>query len=226
MIKAIFCDFYGTVVHEDDEPICAITERIYQSGNAKSTKEIGIFWWQCFSELCTKAYGENFRSQRELELQSLQNTLDYFNASANAEELSRPQFEYWTKPPIFQDTKSFFDKCPVPIYIVSNIDTADLTAALDFHDLIPTGYMTSEKARSYKPNKEIFSLALRKFKLSSNEVIHIGDSVTSDVLGARAAGITSVWINRKGRIIPQEVEHWQPDLISVVNWLMKWEGRE
>ena len=32
MLKALFCDFYGTVVFEDSEPIHTIVERIYQSG--------------------------------------------------------------------------------------------------------------------------------------------------------------------------------------------------
>ena len=29
----------------------------------------------------------------------------------------------WVKPPIFEDSKEFFEKSPIPIYIVSNIDT-------------------------------------------------------------------------------------------------------
>lgn len=31
-------------------------------------------------------------------------------------------FEHWIKPPIFEDAEQFFETCPVPIYIVSNID--------------------------------------------------------------------------------------------------------
>ncbi|MBO7396388.1 MAG: HAD family hydrolase [Ruminococcus sp.] len=37
------------------------------------------------------------------------------------------------------------------------------------------------------------------------EVIHIGDSLSSDIEGARNAGIGAVWINRGGRNVPQGV---------------------
>jgi 2-haloacid dehalogenase/putative hydrolase of the HAD superfamily len=40
---------------------------------------------------------------------------------------------------------------------------------------------------------------LNKFDVSSSEVIHIGDSLTSDVKGAKAVGIDAVWLNRNGR---------------------------
>jgi len=33
MVKAIFCDFYGTVVLEDDEPIGEITQKVFVSSN-------------------------------------------------------------------------------------------------------------------------------------------------------------------------------------------------
>lgn len=222
MIKAIFCDFYGTVVFEDDEPIRSIVERIYQTGNANSTKEIGEFWWKRFSELCAEAYGDRFRSQRELELQSLQDTLDRFHSADSVVELSKPQFEYWIKPPIFKDAKQFFEKCPVPIFIVSNIDKADLQTALTYHGLNPAGIVTSEDARAYKPRNEVFALALRKFGLASDEVVHIGDSVTSDVLGAKSVGIQSIWLNRKGKAVPPDVTDQVADLLGVIKCLAEY----
>ncbi|MBQ5311717.1 MAG: HAD hydrolase-like protein, partial [Oscillospiraceae bacterium] len=38
------------------------------------------------------------------------------------------------------------------------------------------------------------------------EVIHIGDSVSSDVQGAANAGIRALWLNRFGKSIPEGVE--------------------
>ena len=219
MIKALFCDFYGTVVYEDDDPINSIVDRIYRAGGAESREEISTFWWRRFSALCAEAFGDDFRTQRELELQSLAETLKRFNAKEDMIELSAPQFAYWKKPPIFSDSKDFFCRCPLPIHIVSNIDTADLDAAMRYHNLYPAGIVTSEEARSYKPRPNIFLLALHKFCYSPDEVIHLGDSVTSDVLGAKAARIQPVWINRKKKEIPTDVDRHVMDLVDVIDIL-------
>ena len=61
--------------------------------------------------------------------------------------------------------------------------------------------VTSEDCRSYKPRKEIFEKALDLMGVDAEEVVHIGDSFSSDVLGAYNAGIDGIWINRKGRVI-------------------------
>lgn len=48
-----------------------------------------------------------------------------------------------------------------------------------------------------KPDPQIFSLALEQSGLSAAEVIHVGDS-SEDVLGAQAAGIVPIMIDRNG----------------------------
>jgi putative hydrolase of the HAD superfamily len=50
-----------------------------------------------------------------------------------------------------------------------------------------------------KPDPAIFREALRRLGLTNVEVWHVGDSLSSDVAGASAAGIRSVWLNRNGR---------------------------
>ncbi len=48
MIKALFVDFYGTVVHEDGAVIKVITQMIKDTGDGSDTSEIGSFWWNDF----------------------------------------------------------------------------------------------------------------------------------------------------------------------------------
>ncbi|MDR0287126.1 MAG: HAD family hydrolase [Clostridiales bacterium] len=219
MFKAVFCDFYGTLVFEDDEPMHAIAEQIYKTGKAGSLNEISSFWGRRFSALCLESYGGRFRTQRKLELQSLWETLEYFSSTEDAKSLSQPQFTYWTEPPVFDDTKMFFAKCPLPICIVSNIDTADVKNALNFHNLKPAEIVTSEEARSYKPRPEIFEFATKKLGCSPGEVLHIGDSITNDIKGAEAAGIRAIWINRKNKPIPPKVKLQANGLLEALNIL-------
>lgn len=151
------------------------------------------------------SHGETFETQRALEIRSLRKTVVRFESSANAEEMSQLMFAHWRRPPIFTESMRFFEKCPVPIYIVSNIDTEDIMEALEFHDLKPEKVFTSEDAKEYKPRKEIFELALRSTGLRPEEVLHIGDSLISDVKGAASSGIRAVWLNRSHREVSEGI---------------------
>lgn len=205
MTKAIFVDFYGTLVHEDGEVVEKISQIILNTGNAASTSEVDSFWWKDFQERFMKAYGENFETQRALEEKSLLHTIEHFGSTADAKALGEEMFAHWVKPPIFEDTKPFFEECTLPIYIVSNIDRSDVLQAIAYHGLSPAGVFTSEDARSYKPRKELFELALRETGLQAEEVLHIGDSMSSDVKGAGSLGIKAIWLNRFGREVPEGV---------------------
>ena len=48
-----------------------------------------------------------------------------------------------------------------------------------------------------KPNPRIFRLALSKIEHSSEQVLHVGDSLQNDVAGANNCGLISAWLNRK-----------------------------
>lgn len=210
MIKACFIDFYGTIVYEDGEVIKRIVQEIIRtktdfSGSTEAKSAIDGYWWKEFQTAFTNAYGDTFETQRELEYQSLAKTIEHFGSTADAEALSNEMFEYWMKPPIFPESKEFFEKCPVPIYVVSNIDRADIMAAIEYHGLKPAGVFTSEDAKSYKPRKELFELALKTTGLKADEVIHIGDSLSSDVKGAAGVDIQAIWVNRSGKAVPEGV---------------------
>lgn len=206
MKDAIFLDFYGTVVFEDGENIRKISQIIYETGEVNDISEIGTYWWNEFYDMFVNAYGKNFRTQRDIEYQSLARTIEHFKSSADAVKLSNMMFEYWVKPPIFEEARQFFEECSVPIYIVSNIDTKDILEAVEFHGLKPSAIFTSEDAKSYKPRKELFEYVLKATGLNPEQVVHIGDSLSSDIKGAASVGIDAIWINRGGRNVPDGVK--------------------
>ncbi len=61
-----------------------------------------------------------------------------------------------------------------------------------------------------KPNVSAFLPALTKLGVSGKNVWHIGDNLVTDVAGANAANITSVWINRNGAV--QTADDPAPDI--------------
>lgn len=50
-----------------------------------------------------------------------------------------------------------------------------------------------------KPDPVIFEVALSRLGVGRDGIWHVGDNPEIDVAGARAAGLTAVWINRSGR---------------------------
>lgn len=48
-----------------------------------------------------------------------------------------------------------------------------------------------------KPHPKIFQMALDYFKVSPKRTVMVGDTLEADILGAKQAGITSVWITRR-----------------------------
>lgn len=48
-----------------------------------------------------------------------------------------------------------------------------------------------------KPNLGLFQVALEKAGCSKHQLLHVGDSLLEDIIGAANAGIKCVWLNRK-----------------------------
>ena len=46
-----------------------------------------------------------------------------------------------------------------------------------------------------KPNHLIFDVTLEALGVKPRRVIHVGDNIHTDVAGAAAAGITTVWVS-------------------------------
>jgi 2-haloacid dehalogenase/putative hydrolase of the HAD superfamily len=203
MVDAVLLDFYGTVVHEDDVVIDQICAAIHQSSTVQATpREIGRYWWATFADSFTHSYGDDFQTQRRLELASLIRTIEHFGARCDAGELSEPLFAYWERPPIFDDAVEFLDGVEVPVVVVSNIDRHDIETAIDHHGLAFDHVVTSEDVRSYKPRPELFAAGLKLVDCPHDRVLHVGDSLTSDVAGAQSLGIPVAWVNRAGRPSP------------------------
>ncbi len=198
-------DFYGTIVQEDQNVFREIVSIISKSSEIKDRKEIGRIWDDEYKKVFSNAYGRRFETQRFLEKKALEYVINEFHSKANVDELCEMMYDRWGKPPIFEESRAFFEQRNIPIYIVSNTDNIDINKALLYHNLSPDDVFTSEDARSYKPRSELFEMALNRTGLKIDEVIHIGDSVRCDIGGASALGMKAILINRFSKIVPKDV---------------------
>lgn len=83
--------------------------------------------------------------------------------------------------------------------IVSNIDDDQFEAiwgAIGLGDCFDA-ITTSEAARSCKPDRGIFDVALAKAGVPAAAVAFVGDSLHHDVAGANAMGMRSIWLTEE-----------------------------
>jgi 2-haloacid dehalogenase/putative hydrolase of the HAD superfamily len=208
--RAILLDFYGTVVEEDDAVVSAICEEIAgAAAGDPSPSEISSYWGRRFHELCDMSNGLEFQLEKAVERQSLADVLRHFGVDFDAEPLCDRLFEHWRRPPIFPEAKAVLADIPVPVCLVSNVDNAEIEAALDHNGLSFDPIVTSEDCRAYKPHPAPFMRALEVLSLAAQDVLHVGDGLSSDVQGAQALGIPVAWVNRTGRSLREGME--EPD---------------
>ena len=86
------------------------------------------------------------------------------------------------------------------IYIVTNGATINARGRIESTglDKYIDGLFVSEDMGVYKPSKEYFDMVLEKIKEPKESCIVIGDSLSSDMLGAKNASMTSVWFMPEG----------------------------
>jgi putative hydrolase of the HAD superfamily len=92
------------------------------------------------------------------------------------------------------------------LVVVSNWDVS-LGAALDAAGLSPLldGIVSSAEVGVRKPHVDIFTRALELAGAAPAQALHVGDSVSYDVAGARAAGIEPVLVVRGEAPAPSHV---------------------
>lgn len=88
---------------------------------------------------------------------------------------------------------------------MTNSDDRYVDESVKLYGLHPAGIATSEQAKYSKPRKEIFLYALEKFNLEPSEVLHVGDSLNSDVMCPESVGIKAVWLNREKKSVPEGI---------------------
>ena len=84
------------------------------------------------------------------------------------------------------------------VFIGSNTDNDVLESVMQKNNITVHKIYTSENLKCYKPASQFFTQILDENGLSPQEVLFVGDSITDDVLGPKAIGIKTVWIDRNG----------------------------
>ena len=89
------------------------------------------------------------------------------------------------------------------VAVVSNFDSRlpDVLTALGIGGLIDHPIYASRHGVA-KPNPRLFEIALAACGVTADHAIHVGDDLTGDVAGARAAGIQPILLSRDHHRLP------------------------
>lgn len=68
-------DFYGTLVSEDDEIINRIVSLISKEAGVNNPSKISQLWYNIFLKKLNESYGQKFKTQNDLELESMDEVL-------------------------------------------------------------------------------------------------------------------------------------------------------
>ena len=206
----LFTDFYGTITAGDKhavEQTCGLVVR--GLGLSIPSPELAVAWGERFFASLETANDGAFRNLFELECETLIETVEPMIGAFDPVPFVRHLKEYWAAPTLQPEALQAVEALDLPICCVSNADTEDILAAVEQYGLRFERVLTSEDARSYKPHAGIFRRALAEMGVSPDRVLHVGDSLHSDVGGAKPLGIATAWICRDERIF--DVGQARPD---------------
>lgn len=100
----------------------------------------------------------------------------------------------------FSDTVAALEKLATKykLGIISNTDDDFFESTSRHLGIHFDEVVTAEQAKAYKPSLAPFVLALHRLGVAHEEVLHVGQSVYHDVLPAKALGLRTVLVERRG----------------------------
>lgn len=196
MVKAVFIDYMGTTVDEHSPEMAEIVRRICKNSSLHDPKQVQRFILDVRRRYEMDSCLDAYLTQDEIVERLISDMADQIGLTDEPSALCGLIRSHWVNASVFQDARIFFERCPVPIYIITNIGLPYMEQALRCNGLKAAGIISADTARAYKPHREIFDEALRVSGYVPDEVVHIGDSYDTDVVGARGAGIRPVLLLR------------------------------
>ena len=210
MLKAVFIDYTGTTVMEGGQKMKEAVKRICTGSNVHDPKEVMRIWWGILRKYEENCYKEAYITEDEILDKAFGELVRDYGLEDNVEELKELVRGFWVNAPIFPDTKEFYDNCPLPLYVITNNSVQYDEKAMAKNELRPTGIVCADMVNAYKPHRELFQKALEFAGCKPEEAIHIGDSYSSDVLGARTVGIKPILVQRN-----DDTQYEDEELITV-----------
>jgi len=215
--KVLFLDAFGTLLSGGIEAIDRACVDIVANNSLDMTpKEFLIVWDRHYKELLGSEFITIWRANEV----SLRATYEQLGIEDETDGYLDNMYKSWYEAELYDDASEALPRLSsIPKCMVSNADEHLLDIVMKKNGLHFEYSVSSERARGYKPYPKIFDFALKEVGCDPDEAIHVGDSQTSDIVGARRAGIPVIWINRMGEELMDgipEPNHEAKDILEML----------
>lgn len=208
--QGVFLDFYGTIASGDVQAVEAVCRQVIDDHQLQAdAPQLAVQWGHRFFAAVEAVSCDSFQCLKQIERDTLIDTIAPLTGPVCVDKYIISFNEYLARPTIFEEVREVVAALSVPVCIVSNADEHELRCALEHHGLRFDYVVSSEASRSYKPDAAIFRTALGLTGWTADRVVHVGDSLHSDVGGAQRAGLKAAWVSRARRI--SDIGTAQPD---------------
>jgi FMN hydrolase / 5-amino-6-(5-phospho-D-ribitylamino)uracil phosphatase len=145
------------------------------------------------------------------------------------------EFDYEVEPMVQEGFELFYrlrhdvsfyaDVFPVldqlkPHYRLGSISNGNASAGLTPLNEYFDYFINAADIMARKPDIRIYRHFCSQLKISPDECLYVGDDPVYDVIGAREAGMQTVWVNREAMQWPEELQPAEAE-ISDLNQLLK-----
>ena len=206
----------GTTVDERSPEMAEIVQRICKNSSAHDPRQVQQFILDTRRRYEADSYLDAYLTEDEIVDRLISDMEAQIGLTDEPDALRGLIRSHWVNAPVFPDARTFFEQCQVPIYIITNNGLPYMEQALRHNGLNAAGVVSADTVRAYKPHREVFDEALRLSGCAPDEAVHIGDSYTTDVVGARSAGIRPVLLLR-GQTQQHDSVETVDDLVHALN---------
>ncbi|MBZ5489318.1 MAG: haloacid dehalogenase type II [Acidobacteriia bacterium] len=198
-IRLITFDCYGTLIDWESGMLAALRpllSRLLLSKDGRRVSDSQIL--ELYGEIEAQLEAGPYLPYRQVLAQAAQEIgrrlgteISSKESSAFAESLTRWKPFIDTVPALQSLARRF------RLGMISNVDddlfaeTRKKLAPVEFDFVV-----TAQQVQSYKPAHRNFEEAIRRSRLSNDQILHAGQSLYHDIAPANALGIQNVWVNR------------------------------
>ena len=198
-MRAILFDAFGTLFKVTSGGSAkTIMKNITDCGIVLDEKAFLEEWKSYYKKHTSDDY--NFMTERDIFISRIQMFYDRYHVKRNAENDADSLLATAFAREAYPETKDVLHDLMENylVFIGSNTDNDVLECVMQNNNVTVHKVYTSENLKCYKPSGHFFTQILDDSALSANEVLFVGDSVTDDIMGPKAIGIKTVWIDRDG----------------------------
>ncbi len=207
-VKAIVFDVHRTLVDDSGFPRERIIRLLTEAGVEVDADEYYALYDRLTRDLFDWPHIQPFISIREIHRRRLRRFYQYYHVNRDVEADLDYLWQEMGTGRIYPDAVQILSRLTdrYKLGLLSNADDDDPLIQI----LLQAGYVfdavvTSEEVGVYKPHSAMFARMLQNLNMEPYHVLMVGDSPVSDVMGARQAGITIAWINRKQIALPPDL---------------------